>query len=91
MDVNYDKVDDFTLALLYLVTSKDKYGARAWKSFDWETMNRLHEKGYISNPKSKALSVALTEEGYARAQELFESLFTERRRADLPNANAQSA
>ncbi len=25
---------------------------RAWKGFDWETMNRLHEKGYISNPKS---------------------------------------
>jgi len=78
MDIDYDKVDEYTLALLFLVTSKDKYGARAWKSFDWETMNRLHEKGYISNPKSKALSVVLTGEGYARAQELFEDLFTKR-------------
>jgi hypothetical protein len=78
VDINYDKVDDYTLALLYLVTSKDKYGARAWKSLDWETMNRLHEKGYISNPKTKARSVVLTEEGYAKAQELFEDLFTKR-------------
>jgi len=38
-------------------------------------MNRLHEKGYISNPKSKSKSVVLTEEGYLRAKELFERLF----------------
>jgi hypothetical protein len=27
MDIDYDKIDDCTLALLYLVTSVDKYGA----------------------------------------------------------------
>jgi len=27
-----------------------------------QRMNRLHEKGYIGNPKSKAKSVHLTEE-----------------------------
>jgi hypothetical protein len=75
MDIDYTKVDDYTLALLYLVSSKDKFGTRAWKSFDWETMNRLHEKGYISNPKSKSKSVVLTEEGHSRAKELFEKLF----------------
>lgn len=75
MDIDYDKIDDCTLALLYLVTSVDKYGARAWKGFDWETMNRLHEKGYISNPKSKALSVVLSEEGLTRSKELFETFF----------------
>lgn len=75
MDIDYDKIDDCTLALLYLVTSVDKYGARAWKGFDWETMNRLHEKGYISNPKSKALSVALSAEGLSRAKEMFETFF----------------
>lgn len=78
MDINYDKIDDCTLALLYLVTSEDKYGARAWKSFDWETMNRLHEKGYISDPKSKAKSVAMSEEGLSRAKEMFEFFFAER-------------
>lgn len=30
---------------------------------DWDAVNRLHEKGYIGNPKSKAKSVVLTEEG----------------------------
>ncbi len=57
------------------MTSEDKYGARVWKSFDWETMNRLHEKGYTSDPKSKAKSVVLSEEGLARSEELFERLF----------------
>jgi len=78
MEINYDKVDDFTLALLYLVTFEDHGGARAWKSFDWDTMDRLHQKGYISDPKGKAKSVALSEEGLSRAKELFEDLFTER-------------
>jgi hypothetical protein len=27
-----------------------------WKSFDWNAMNRLHEKGFISNPVRKAKS-----------------------------------
>ena len=75
MDIDYDKIDDCTLALLHLVTSEDKYGARAWKSFDWDTMNRLHEKGYISNPKSKAMSIVLSAEGLSRSKELFEKLF----------------
>jgi len=36
----------------------------------------LHEKGYISNPATKAKSVALTEEGAKLSQELFEKRFT---------------
>lgn len=44
-----NKVDEYTLALLYLVMWSEKnYGTRAWKGFDWETMNRLFEKGYIA-------------------------------------------
>jgi hypothetical protein len=50
-------------------------GARSWKSHDWDAMERLHEKGYISNPRSKAKSVVMTEEGAKRAQELFEKHF----------------
>ena len=48
----------------------------AWKGFDWETMNRLHEKGYISNPKSKAKSVTISEEGARLAEELFKMNFS---------------
>ena len=72
MDYDPDKVDEAVLALLCL-TLHD--GARAWKSFDWEVMNRLHEKGYISNPVGKAKSVVLTEEGLKEAERLFKELF----------------
>jgi len=77
MDYDKDKVDEYTLALLLLVSHdrEEGYGARAWKGFDWETMNRLHEKGYISNPVGKAKSVVMTEEGYKKATELFEAFF----------------
>ena len=78
MKYNQDKVDDVTLALLYLVMwDEDAFGARAWKSFDWETMNRLYEKGYISDPKSKAKSVGVSPEGCQRAKEIFKELFVE--------------
>jgi len=38
-------------------------------------MDRLHEKGYISDPKKKAKSVAMTVEGAKQAHELFEQRF----------------
>lgn len=64
MDFNEDKIDDYTLALLYLVTHErnEGLGARAWKGFDWDTLDRLHKKGYISNPVGKAKSVGMSEE-----------------------------
>ena len=66
------------MALLYLVAHQrdEGFGARAWKGFDWDTMNRLHEKGYISNPIGKAKSVGMAEEGFLKAKELFERHFT---------------
>jgi len=76
---NTDKIDDYTLALLYLVTweRQEGLGARAWKSFDWDTMDRLHEKGHISDPKGKAKSVIMTEDGLKRSKELFQKFFAE--------------
>ena len=47
------------LALLYMGLHD---GTRVWKSFDWEAMNRLHEKGFITDPRSKAMSVLFTPE-----------------------------
>lgn len=48
---------------------------RAWKGFDWGTMDRLYEKGFIHDPKRKARSVILTEEGEWATRELFERHF----------------
>ena len=46
-DIDTDRIDEAVLALLYL--GRHDHG-RAWKSFDWDAINRLHEKGFISNP-----------------------------------------
>jgi len=76
MDYDHDKVDEMVLALLYLTISEEAaWGARAWKSHDWDAMDRLHAKGFISDPKSKAKSVVLSTEGLRRARELFEHHF----------------
>jgi len=76
MDTDTDRIDDAVLALLYLGLHD---GCRAWKSFDWESMNRLHEKDFISNPIGKAKSVVLTEEGLRKSEGLFREMFAARR------------
>lgn len=71
MDYDKDKVDELTLALMYLVMSKDRGGGRAWKSFDWNTLVRLHQKGWIAEPRIREISVVVTPEGMRKAEELF--------------------
>ena len=73
MALDTDKIDDAVLALLCL-TLHDDY--RAWKGFDWEAMNRLHDKGMIHDPVGKAKSVVFTEDGLRRSKQLFETMFT---------------
>ena len=75
MDYDKDKVDEVVLALLYLNFFDHDGIDRAWKSFDWDAMDRLHEKGFISDPKSKAKSVIMTENGIEVAEELFNKYF----------------
>lgn len=73
MTLDTDKIDEAVLALLLLGRHE---GYRAWKGFDWEAMDRLHEKGFISDPRGKAKSVVFTEEGLNEAERLLEKLFT---------------
>ena len=76
MEYDAEKVDEVTMALLYLtVHEEDRFGARAWKGLDWDTLNRLHAKGLIGDPKSKARSVTLSPEAVERAQVLFMKYF----------------
>jgi hypothetical protein len=72
MKLDTDRIDQAVLALLYLGLHE---GSRAWKSFDWDAMARLHEKGLISDPVGKAKSVAFTEEGLRESERLLKSLF----------------
>ena len=75
MEIDKKKVDEITLALLYLTTFRDKYGLRAWKGHDWDVLDRLHQNGYIHDPATKAKSVMLTDEGAERSKRLFEKHF----------------
>jgi hypothetical protein len=73
MEIDTRKVDDAALALLHRTLHE---GNRAWKTIDWETMNRLHERGFISDPVSHAKSVVLTDEGLRISEQLAKKLFT---------------
>jgi hypothetical protein len=76
MDYDTDRLDEAVLALLYLNIWEDsEWGARAWKGMPWEATDRLYEKDMIGDPKSKAKSVVLTEEGRKAAEEAFRRLF----------------
>jgi Domain of unknown function (DUF6429) len=76
MEYDQDKVDEMVLVLLFLTMfDEDQYGARAWKGHDWDAMDRLYAKGYISDPKSKAKSVVVTVKGVKRSRKLFEKHF----------------
>ncbi len=70
--IDPDKIDEAVLALLLLGCHDD---VRAWKGHDWDALDRLHQKGYISNPASKAKSVVFTDEGLREAERLFNRLF----------------
>jgi hypothetical protein len=73
MELDNDKIDEAVLALLLLGIHD---GARAWKGFDWESMNRLHAKGLISVPRGKAKSIVFTEKGLQEADRLLQKLFS---------------
>lgn len=75
MERDTGKIDDAVLALLYRGLHD---GARAWKGFDWDAMDRLHQRGYLSAPRGKAKSVVFSDEGLERAKQLLEELFGKR-------------
>jgi hypothetical protein len=77
--IDNELIDEAVLALLFLTLNYDKGPppiSRAWKSFDWDAMNRLHAKDLIFDPVSKAKSVMLTEEGRKRSEAAFYRLFS---------------
>ena len=84
MEYDRAKVDEMVLALLWLTAFRDRFGERAWKSHDWDALDRLHAKGYIPDPKTKAKSGELSEEGIERARTLFERHFGDKQSLGSP-------
>jgi hypothetical protein len=72
MDYDREKTAELALALLYLNTFDDSFGVRAWKNIAWEVLDYLYDKGYITDPKTKSKSVAVSEEGLEAAKAMFE-------------------
>ncbi|TWC10543.1 MULTISPECIES: DUF6429 family protein [unclassified Pseudomonas] len=62
-------------AVLALLATFSFDNGNAWKGFDFETMSRLHEQGFINNPVNKNKSIWLTAEGLVRGRQVADRLF----------------
>ena len=69
-------------AVLALLTTFSSDNGNAWKGLDFETMNRLHEQGFISNPVNRKKSIWLTAEGLERGRQIADRLFGVRTQAE---------
>ncbi|EPJ86617.1 DUF6429 family protein [Pseudomonas sp. CFII68] len=65
-------IEEAVLALLAAFSSDS---GNAWKGFDFEVMNQLHEQGLISDLVNKNKSIWLTEEGLERGRQIADRLF----------------
>ena len=74
-EIDWQAVEEAGFAILGL-TLHD--GCRAWKGFAWELTDRWFERGWILDPKGKAKSVVLTDEGVEKAQELLRKRFAKK-------------
>lgn len=70
MPSDLTKLEQLTLVLLRETAFQEGSDLRCWKGYDWGVMNRLHEKGFISDPVRKARSVYLTDAGREQAEAL---------------------
>lgn len=74
-------IENLTLVLLYLTSTCEELPVThekiysAWKSYDWDAMDKLIENGFVFPPKCKRTHTRyLTEEGVEKAHELLGQL-----------------
>ncbi|MVV49023.1 hypothetical protein EJA72_12330 [Pseudomonas sp. PB120] len=72
MEYDDKLIEDAVLALL---TTFSFDNGNAWKGFDFEVMNRLHEQGFITDPVNRNKSIWLTAGGLERGREIADRLF----------------
>jgi hypothetical protein len=73
--IDRDRLAEAALAILSLTLHDD---GRVWKGLDWDLMDLLHEKGWVVDPRTKAKSVVLTEDGERLAAEFLRKYFGRR-------------
>ena len=70
-EFDWEKLDEVAFAILCLTLGE----GRAWKGLDWDILNRLHDRGWILDPKNKSKSVVVTQEGQEMAEPLLKKHF----------------
>ncbi|PNG35775.1 transposase [Pseudomonas protegens] len=78
MEYDDKLIEDAVLALLAAYSSDQ---GNAWKGFDFQIMNRLHEQGFISDPVNTNKSIWLTAQGLERGRQPADRLFGSRTHA----------
>jgi len=66
--VDIENIDAVVLALLWLNLRGES--GRAWKSLNWDALDRLYLKGMIGNPANHAKTIELTDIGLLEAKRL---------------------
>ena len=72
MQYDEKKIEDAVLALLGVFEFEN---GRVWKRYEFAVMDALHERGLITEPRGRAESVHLTEEGLALSKQLAAQMF----------------
>jgi len=75
MKTDRNRIEEVAMALLSLTMFEDHGITRVWKGIDWDVLDALHARGWISDPKSRARSVVVSPEGVSAARELFRKHF----------------
>ena len=74
MEYDDSKIDEMVMALLYISAFDN---GRVWKGYDWNILDRLYEKGLITDPAGKTKSFYLTDEGIRLGEQLAQNLCKE--------------
>jgi hypothetical protein len=74
-NLDHEKLAEAALAILSLSAWDEEYGARAWKSMDWDLLDVLYQKRWIGDPVGKQKSVSITEQGATLAATYLEKHF----------------
>jgi hypothetical protein len=69
------KVEEVVMALLTLTMSTEEGAVSASKNHATDVLDSLAARGWLRDPQGKGSSVTLTEEGEAKARELFDEHF----------------
>ncbi|RCW71386.1 DUF6429 family protein [Pseudorhodoferax soli] len=72
MDYDEKRIEEAVLALLAAFNFD---GGRSWKGFDFGVLDRLHIQGLVEDPKGKAKSIWLTQQGLEQGLRHAERLF----------------